>query len=111
MKTLFTIILSAFIFTAASANNFEGIKVGTTGTSSIEARFVATKATTATVTITNATGVVVKTQTVSLVKGNNSIALVDVTTLAEGTFTITLATDNTTTSTKFVNFKMNEQAL
>jgi Fe2+ transport system protein B len=111
MKTLFTIILSAIIFTTASANNFEGIKVGTTGKSSIEAKFSSAKATTATITITNQAGVVVNTQNVTITKGNNTVSLLDVTTLAEGTYTITLTSDNNTVSTKFVNFKMDEQAL
>jgi hypothetical protein len=111
MKALFTIILSALIFTTASANNFEGIKIGTTGKSSIEAKFTSKKATTATITITNQVGVVVNTQNVTLTKGDNNIALVDVTTLAEGTYTITLVVDNNSVSTKFVNFKMDEQAL
>ncbi len=108
MKTLFTIILSALIFTTASANNFEGIKIGTTGKSSIEAKFASAKATTATVTITNQAGVVVNTQNVTLVKGANSIALLDVTTLEEGTYTISIIANGTTTTTTFVNFKATE---
>jgi Fe2+ transport system protein B len=111
MKTLFTIILSVLIFTTASANNFEGIKIGTTGKSSIEAKFSAIKATTATITITNQAGMTVNNQKVTLIKGDNNIALVDVAILAEGTYTITLTTDNKSVSTKFVNFKMDEQAL
>jgi hypothetical protein len=108
MKTLFTIILSALIFTTASANNFEGIKIGTTGKSSIEAKFSSAKATTATITITNQAGVVVNTQNVTLVKGNNVVALLDVTTLEEGTYTISLIANGTTTTTTFVNFKATE---
>jgi hypothetical protein len=108
MKTLFTIILSALIFTTASANNFEGIKIGTTGKSSIEAKFSSAKATTATITITNQAGVVVNTQNVTLVKGNNAVALLDVTTLEEGTYTISLIANGTTTTTTFVNFKATE---
>jgi hypothetical protein len=108
MKTLFTIILSALIFTTASANNFEGIKIGTTGKSSIEAKFSSAKATTATITITNQAGVVVNTQNVTIVKGNNAVALLDVTTLEEGTYTISLIANGTTTTTKFVNFKATE---
>ncbi len=111
MKTLFTIILSALIFTTASANNFEGIKIGTTGKSSIEAKFSSLKATTAVITITNEAGVVVNNQNITLIKGGNNITLVDVATLAEGTYTITLTTNNNSVSTKFINFKMDEQAL
>jgi hypothetical protein len=108
MKTLFTIILSALIFTTASANNIEGIKVGTTGKSSIEAKFSSAKATTATITITNQAGVIVNNQSVTLVKGNNTVSLLDVTTLEEGTYTISLIANGTTTTTKFVNFKATE---
>jgi hypothetical protein len=108
MKTLFTIILSALIFTTASANNFEGIKIGTTGKSSIEAKFSSAKATAATITITNQAGVVVNTQNVTLVKGDNTVSLLDVTTLEEGTYTISLIANGTTTTTKFVNFKATE---
>jgi methionine-rich copper-binding protein CopC len=108
MKTLFTIILSALIFTTASANNFEGIKIGTTGKSSIEAKFSSVKATTATITITNQAGVVVNTQNVTLVKGNNTVSLLDVTTLEEGAYTISLISNGTTTTTTFVNFKATE---
>jgi hypothetical protein len=111
MKTLFTIILSLSIFTTASANNFEGIKIGTTGKSSIEAKFSAIKATTATITITNQAGIIINNQNVTLIKGDNNITLVDVATLAEGTYIITLTTNNNSISTKFVNFKMDEQAL
>jgi hypothetical protein len=108
MKTLFTIILSALIFTTASANNFEGIKIGTTGKSSIEAKFTSAKATTATITITNQAGVVVNTQNVTLVKGANTVSLLDVTTLEEGTYTISLIANGTTTTTTFINFKATE---
>jgi methionine-rich copper-binding protein CopC len=108
MKTLFTIILSTLIFTTASANNFEGIKIGTTGKSSIEAKFSSAKATTATITITNQAGAVVNTQNVTLVKGDNTVSLLDVTTLEEGTYTISLIANGTTTTTKFVNFKATE---
>jgi hypothetical protein len=108
MKTLFTIILSALIFTTASANNFEGIKIGTTGKSSIVAKFSSAKAITATITITNQAGTVVNTQNVTLVKGNNSVSLLDVTTLEEGTYTISLIANGKTTTTTFINFKASE---
>ena len=108
MKTLFTIILSALIFTTASANNFEGIKIGTTGKSSIEAKFSSAKATTAIITITNQAGVVINTQNVTLVKGNNAVSLLDVATLEDGTYTVSLIANGTTTRTSFVNFKSTE---
>jgi methionine-rich copper-binding protein CopC len=108
MKTLFTIILSVLIFTSASANNFEGIKIGTSGKSSIVAKFSSEKATNATITITNQAGLVVNTQNVTLVKGNNTVSLLDVTTLEDGTYTISLISNGTITTTKFVNFKATE---
>jgi PKD repeat protein len=106
MKALFTIILSISIFATATASNFEGIKIGSTGKSSIEAKFSSKKATTATVTITNQAGVVINTLNVTLSKGTNNIALVDVTTLEEGTFTISIVANGKTVTTEFINFKM-----
>jgi hypothetical protein len=106
MKALFTIILSTLIIATASASNFEGIKIGTAGKSAIVAKYSSNKATTAVVSITNQAGEVVNTQNVTLIKGDNSIALVDVTTLAEGTFTISLVANGKTVTTEFVNFKM-----
>jgi hypothetical protein len=105
MKALFTILCSLLIISSASASNFEGIKIGTTGKSNIEANYTATKATTATVTITNQAGVVINTLNVELTKGYNNIALVDVATLEEGTFTISIVENGTTTTAKFVNYK------
>lgn len=106
MKALFTIIFSIAIFATASASNFEGIKIGTTGKSSIEAKYASHKATTATVTILNQAGVVINTLNVNLTKGANNISLVDAATLAEGTFTISLVANGKTVTTEFVNFKM-----
>lgn len=108
MKTLFTSIVAILIFATASATNFEGIKIGTTGKSSIEAKFTSKKATTAIITITNQTGVVISTFNVTLVKGDNTISLLDVSLIEEGTYTISLTSDGTTSSTKFINFKATE---
>jgi biopolymer transport protein ExbD len=110
MKSLLT-ILSIFIISTSFANNFEGIQIGSTGKSQIEAKYVSKKATTAVITITNQAGVVVNTMNVTLAKGNNKISLVDVTTLGEGTYTVSLVANNTTTTAKFVNFKMDNEAL
>jgi hypothetical protein len=108
MRTLLTSIVAILIFTTATASNFEGIKIGTTGKSSIEAKYNSKKATTAIITITNQVGVVTNTINVNLTKGDNTISLVDVTTLEEGTYIISLDTNGTKSSTKFVNFKATE---
>jgi hypothetical protein len=105
MKALITTILCILIITTSFASNFEGIKIGTTGKSNIEAKYTATKATAAKVTITNQAGIVINTINVTLTKGDNNIALVDVTTLEEGTFTISLMENGNTTTTTFVNYK------
>lgn len=105
MKALFTFIIAVLIFTTASASNFEGIKIATSGKSSIEAKFISKKSIAAVITITNETGKVVTTLNIITVIGNNTIALLDVTTLNEGTYTITLVSDGNTSTTKFVNFK------
>jgi Domain of unknown function (DUF3244) len=111
MKALLTVLLSVFLLTSATANSQDGIKIGTNGKSSIAVKFNSKKVTTATITITNEAGVIVSTQTADVVKGDNSIILADVAKLAEGTFTISLTANGKTETTKFVNFKMDEQAL
>jgi hypothetical protein len=111
MKALLTIFLSIFLLASATANSQDGIKIGTNGKSSVSVKFISKKATTATITITNEAGAVVSTQTADVVKGDNNITLADVSKLAEGTFTISLTANGKTETTKFINFKMDEQAL
>jgi hypothetical protein len=89
MKALITSIVAMFILATASASNFEGIKVASAGKPALEATFSTEKASTATISITNQAGVVVKTTTVAATKGTNTFSLIDVATLEEGTFTIT----------------------
>ena len=48
----------------------------------------------------------VSTQAVKLVSGDNAIALVDVTTLEEGNFTVTLTTAEDVMTSKFMNWKL-----
>jgi hypothetical protein len=105
MKALFTSIVAMFILATATANNFEGIKVMAAGKLALEATFSSAKATTATISITNQAGVVVKTTTVAAAKGTNTFSLIDVASLEEGTFTITLVANGTTSTTTFINFK------
>ncbi len=111
MKTLITSIVAMFIFATATASNFEGIKIGTTGNSVINAKFSSDNATTATFTITNQAGVIVKTQSVKLTKGNNTINLLDVTTLADGNYTLTFVANGKTATISFVNFASDAQGL
>jgi hypothetical protein len=111
MKTLITSIVAMFIFATATASNFEGIKIATTGKSTINAKFSSDKATTATISITNKAGVVVNTQNVTIAKGDNSIVLLDVATLAEGNYTVTLVSNGNTTTTSFLNFVSDAQGL
>jgi hypothetical protein len=111
MKVLLTIFLSVFLLTSATANSQDGIKIGTNGKSSVSVKFNSKKVTTTTITITNEAGVIVSTQTADVVKGDNNITLADVSKLAEGTFTISLTANGKTETTKFINFKMDEQAL
>jgi hypothetical protein len=111
MKALLTIFLSIFLLASATANSQDGIKIGTNGKSSVSIKFNSKKVTTAIITITSEAGVVVSTQTADVVKGDNNITLADVSKLAEGTFTISLTANGKTETTKFLNFKMDEQAL
>jgi hypothetical protein len=105
MKALFTTIVAMFILATASATDFGGIKVMAAGKPALEATFSTNKATTATISITNQAGVVVKTTTVAAIKGTNTFSLIDVASLEEGTFTITLVANGTTSTTTFMNFK------
>ncbi len=105
MKALFTSIVAMFILATASATDFGGIKVMAAGKPALEATFCTDKATTATISITNQAGVVVKTTTIAATKGTNTFSLIDLASLEEGTFTISLVTNSTTSTTTFINFK------
>jgi hypothetical protein len=111
MKSLLTIFLSIFLLASATANSQYGIKIGTTGKSSIAVKFNSKKVTKATITITNEAGVIVSTQNADVVLGDNSIVLADVAKLEEGTFTVSMIADGKTETAKFVNFKMDEKEL
>jgi hypothetical protein len=113
MKALLTIFLNVFLLASATANSQDGngIKIGTNGKSSVSVKFTSKKVTSATITITNEAGVIVSTQTADVVKGDNNITLTDVSKLAEGTFTISLTANGKIETIKFINFKMDEQAL
>ncbi len=111
MKSLLTIFLSIFLLSSATANSQDGIKIGTTGKSSIAVKFHSKKVTKATITITNEAGAIVSTQNAEVVLGDNSIILADVAKLEEGTFTVIMVADGKTEMAKFLNFKMDDKAL
>jgi flagellar hook assembly protein FlgD len=104
MKKLLIIIVSILTFTATKANNIEKLSVGTTGKSTITLNYTSTTTDKATIEIVNANGAVVKTIAVDAINGTNAANLVDVNTLAEGTYTIKLTVGNETSTTKFVHF-------
>lgn len=107
MKTLITILFSTILFSTASASNFDGIKIAPNAkTATIELRLVAKKSNEAKIVITNEAGKVINTQTVKLVSGENAIALIDVSTLEEGNFTVSLTTGKDVKTTKFTNWKL-----
>ena len=108
MKALIIILFSTILFsTAASANNFDGMKLAPNAkTATIEVRLTAKKAIEAKIVITNETGKVISAQTVKLISGDNAIALVDVSTLEEGNFTVTLTTVEDVLTSKFMNWKL-----
>ena len=107
MKALIIILFSTILVSTASANNFDGMKIAPNAkTATIEVRLTAKKAIEAKIVITNETGKVVSTQAVKLVSGDNAIALVDVTTLEEGNFTVTLTTAEDVMTSKFMNWKL-----
>ncbi len=106
MKTVLTILLSAFFLTSATANNSGDIKIGPNGkTSFLELRMQSKKASVATITILNANGVVVSTQTANLVRGKNNLAMVDIASLEEGMYKVTLVSDKKTHTAQFMNWR------
>ena len=107
MKALVTILFCTILFSTASANNFDGMKIAPNAkTATIEVRLTSKKVTDAKIVITDEAGKVVSTQTAKLVNGENAIALVDVSKLEEGSYTVTLTSGDETVTTKFVNLKL-----
>ena len=107
MKALVTILFCTVLFSTASANNFDGLKIAPNAkTATIEVRLTSKKVTDAKIVITDEAGKVVSTQAAKLISGDNAIALVDVSKLEEGNFTVTLTTGNEVMTTKFVNWKL-----
>ena len=107
MKALITILFCTILLTTASANNFDGMKIApNVKTATIEVRLKAKKAAEAKIVIINEAGKVVSKKTVKLVNGENAIALVDVSILEEGNFTVTLTTGKEVMTSKFLNWKL-----
>ena len=107
MKTLITILFCTILFATATANNFDGLKIAPNAkTSTIELRLTTKKATEAKIEVTNEAGKVVSTQSVKLVIGENAVSLVDVSTLEEGNFTVTITKGKEVMTTKFLNWKL-----
>jgi hypothetical protein len=97
MKALFILLISTFSLATSFASNIDNITIAPNGkTSTIEVRVKATKASDATITITNAAGVVISTQNAKLVNGANAIALVDVANIEEGTYVVTMVANGET---------------
>jgi hypothetical protein len=104
MKKLLIIIVSILTFTASKANNIEKLSVGTSGKSNITLKYSATTAAKATITVVAQNGITVKTVAVDAAAGLNTVSLIDVNTLAEGTYTISVTVGSETSTTKFVHF-------
>ena len=108
MKFLFTLLAGTFFMLQASAKPFEEIKLGTNHDSKkVEIRFNSKykKNTTAVVTVTNAEGNIVSTQSSELIRGENSISLNEALNLPEGTYTVKMVTKKKTYSTQFIIWK------
>ena len=107
MKALVTILFCTVLFSTASANNFDGLKIAPNAkTATIEVRLTSKKVTDAKIVITDEAGKIVSTQTAKLATGDNAIALVDVSKLEEGNYTVTLTAGTDVMTTKFVNWKL-----
>ena len=107
MKALVTILFCTALFSTASANNFDGMKIAPNAkTATIEVRLTSKKVKDAKIVITDEAGKVVSTQAVKLAKGDNAIALVDVSKLEEGNYIVTLTTANEVMTSKFMNWKL-----
>ncbi len=68
-------------------------------------KVIVTKATKGDITVFDATGIVVLKQQASLVTGNNTIILKDVTTLSEGYYTIRLVANDEIFTSKLLVWK------
>jgi methionine-rich copper-binding protein CopC len=109
MKAFLCTIISVLILSTSFAfAQKDGISISPNGkTAKIEIKFKskASKTIVGTITIVNASGKVVSTQTTNLVNGENNIALADVATFEEGTYTVTMVAKKKKLSTKFIVWK------
>lgn len=108
MKFLFTLLAGTFLMLNASAKTAEEIRLGTNHDSKkVEIRFNSKykKNTAAVITVTNAEGKVVSTQSSDLVSGDNSICLCEALDLPEGAYTVKMATKKKTYTSQFIIWK------
>ena len=108
MKFLFTLLAGTFLMLSASAKTAEEIKLGTNRDSKkVEIRFNSKykKNTAAVITVTNAEGKVVSTQSSDLVKGDNAICLCEALDLPEGAYTVKMVTKKKTYNSQFIIWK------
>jgi len=92
----------------ASAKRMEEIKMGTNHDSKkVEMRFSSKykKSTAAVITVSNAEGTVMSTQSSDLACGNNNICLCDALDLPEGTYTVKMVTKKKTYTSQFIVWK------
>ncbi len=106
MKKFFILLFTLFInFAAFAYNNVDSLKIKTVGKSSIEAVFNSKQSSTAKITISNQSGKVVFAQTFKVIRGYNKVALLDIKTIDDGTYVVSLEYAGKKIKTKFVNFK------
>jgi hypothetical protein len=108
MKFLFTLLAGTFLMLQASAKNLEEIKLGTNHDSKkVEIRFNSKykKNTAAVITVTNAEGKLVSTQSSDLICGDNNICLCEALSLPEGAYTVKMVTKKKTYTTQFIIWK------
>lgn len=108
MKYIFTLLAASFLMLTASAKVAEEIKLGTNLESKkIEIRFKSKykKNMPAVLTVTNAEGKIVSTQSSDLICGDNAICLCEALDLPEGTYTVKMIAKKKTYTTQFIIWK------
>ena len=93
---------------SASARPIEEIKLTSNSTSNkVEVKFKSKykKNTPVVLTVINAEGKVVSTQSADVVKGDNTISLINALELAEGTYTVQMKSKKKTYTTQFIIWK------
>jgi hypothetical protein len=106
MKFLFTFILASF-FLASSAKKPDHLSISAGKNAGLEIRYTAKfkKNTTAVITVTNAEGKLMSTQTNALNNDNSIIYLSEAANLPEGTYTVQMKAGKKTIISQFVVWK------